>query len=333
MKRPLLILALLSLPVFIWLFWQYSHTPETLSSTLKSFDKAGEETRKDLLHIPSLPVTEDENSFILQDDNQTGISITYANQNEGNKLSSEEDKKDPLSLSFPKDQTKPIEIRLDKERTITIQDLKNQNGFSFQKITDDAVPKREEENGNRDIWYQKLFKKTDQEEIRPTYLTSSDQRKTLLYTFQKDHATNEKKLKSWTLYQKGNGIEEEAYQFTNAKIKINDDGNAEVFYFGEKDIQNQKTQADVEPSLLERAQRVISQDMGDDILNGNKTPDFLIPKPFFYDKNGDIHETDWKYDEATKILSLQISTKDDLYPIALDPTLAFTVPVQSNTGV
>ena len=137
MKRPLLILALLSLPVFIWLFWQYSETPETISSTLKSFDKAGEETKKDLSRVPSLPVTEDENSFTMQDDDQTGLSITYANQTEENQLTSEEDKKDLLSLSFPKDQTKPIEIRLDKERTITIQDLKNQNGFSFQKITDE----------------------------------------------------------------------------------------------------------------------------------------------------------------------------------------------------
>ena len=332
MKRFFLILALLSLPIFIWLFWQYSHTPETLSSTLKSFDKAGEETKKDLSHIPSLPVTEDENSFTMQDDDQTGLSITYANQTEENQLTSEEDKKDLLSLSFPKDQTKPIEIKLDQERIITMEDLKNQSGFSFKTVSDDPVSKREGENGNEDIWYRKLFKKTNQEEIQPTYLTATNQRKTLLYTFQKDHATNEKKLKSWTLYEKGNGIEEEAYRFTNAKIKINDDGDAEVFYFGDKDIQNQQAKADVEPSLLERAQKVISQDMGEDILNSNKNPDFLIPKPFFYDKNGDIHETDWKYDEETNTLSLQISTKDDLYPIALDPTLAFTAPGQSNTG-
>jgi hypothetical protein len=113
----------------------------------------------------------------------------------------------------------------------------------------------------------------NEQTTRPaTYLTATNQRKTLIHTFQKDYATNEKKLKSWTLYEKGNGIEEEAYQFTNAKIKINDDGNAEVFYFGEKDIQNQQAQADVEPSLLERAQRVISEDMGEDILNSNQKP-------------------------------------------------------------
>ena len=159
MKRFLLILALLSLPIFIWLFWQYSHTPETLSSTLESFDKAGEETKKDLSHIPSLPVTEDENSFILQDDNQTGISITYADRTEENQLTSEEDKKDSLSLSFPKDHAKPIEIRLDKERIITIQDVKNQQGFTFKTVSDDPVSKREGESGNEDIWYRKLFKK------------------------------------------------------------------------------------------------------------------------------------------------------------------------------
>jgi formylmethanofuran dehydrogenase subunit C len=342
MKRFLLILAFLSLPAFIWFFWQYSQTPETISSTLQSFAKAGEETKKDLSRIPSLPVTEEEDSFIMQDDTQIGISITYANQQENNQLSPEESDKDLLSLSFPKDATKPLEIKLDKERIITIQDLKNQQGFTFKKMTNDVVipaePALEQDRGAgiQDSWYQKLFKTLDPrvkpEDNNHTYLTSTNQRKTLIHTFQKDHATNEKKLKSWTLYTKGNGIEEEAYQFTNAKIKINDDGNAEVFYFGDKEIQNQQAKADVEPSLLERAQRVISEDMGADILNSNKNPDFLIPKPFFYDKNGDIHETDWKYDEANNTLSLQISVKDDLYPLALDPTLAFTAPAQSNTG-
>jgi hypothetical protein len=339
MKRFLLILAFLSLPAFIWFFWQYSQTPETISSTLQSFAKAGEETKKDLSRIPSLPVTEEEDSFTMQDDTQAGISLTYANQQEDNQLSPEESDKDLLSLSFPKDATKPLEIKLDTERIITIQDLKNQQGFTQKLLTQDAVQNSEtQENNINAAWYQKLFKTLDSrlrgnDNTSPaSYLTSTNQRKTLIHTFQKDHATNEKKLKSWTLYTKGNGIEEEAYQFTNAKIKINDDGNAEVFYFGDKEIQNQQAQADVEPSLLERAQRVISEDMGEDILNSNKNPDFLIPKPFFYDKNGDIHETDWKYDEETKTLSLQISVKDDLYRSALDPTLAFTAPAQSNTG-
>ncbi len=282
MKRLLLILSLLSLPAFIWFFWQYLEKPETISSTLQSFAKAGEETKKDLSRIPSLPVTEEEDSFTMQDDTQTGISITYANQQENNQLSPEESDKDLLSLSFPKDVTKPLEIKLDKERIITIQDLKNQQGFTFKKMTNDVVIPAEA--GIQDSWYQKLFKTLDPrvkpEDNNHTYLTATNQRKTLIHTFQKDHATNEKKLKSWTLYTKGNGIEEEAYQFTNAKIKINDDGNAEVFYFGDKEIQNQQAQADVEPSLLERAQRVISEDMGADILNSNKNPDFLIPQTF-----------------------------------------------------
>jgi formylmethanofuran dehydrogenase subunit C len=323
MKKLLLILALLSLPAFIWFFWQFSHQTPTISDTLKPFQKAGEETKKDLFRIPSLPITEEPDAFIMQDDNQTGLSITYANQNENNKLA-EEENKDVLTLSFPKDNTKPIEIKLDAERTITIQDLKNQSGFVTKTLTQDQAQDTETP------WYKKLFK--TKESLPGTYLTATNQRKTLIYTLEKDHATNEKKLKSWTLYEKGNGLEEEAYQFTNAKIKINDDGNAEVFYFGDKDIQNQQAQADVEPSLLERAQRVISEDMGEDILNSNKNPDFLIPKPYFYDKHGDIHETDWKYNEETKTLSLQISTKDDLYPIALDPTLSFTAPGQSTTG-
>ena len=334
MKRLLLIPALLALPAFIWLFWHFSHQVPTLTDTLKTFDQAGQVTLQDLSTLPSLPVTEDQDAFTMQDDGKTGIDIRYANQKEENRLDSEKEGKDPLSLSFPKDPTKPIEVRLGKERTITMEDLKNQQGFSFKTVSADAVQSQDKEV-SRTAWYQDFFRTLDPRNrttLPASYLTATDQRKTLLYTFQKDQATDEKKLKSWTLYRKGNGLEEEAYRFTNAKIKIDDDGNAEVFYFGDQDIQNQQAQADVEPSLLERAQKTLSQDMGADILNSNKNPDFLIPKPFFYDKNGDVHETDWKYDEESKTLSLQISIKDDLYPIALDPTLSFTVPMQSNTG-
>jgi hypothetical protein len=71
MKKFLLILTLLSLPAFIWVFWQFSEREETLSSTLKPFNQAGEETKKDLSRIPSLPVTEEENAFLMQDDHQT----------------------------------------------------------------------------------------------------------------------------------------------------------------------------------------------------------------------------------------------------------------------
>ena len=91
MKRLLLIPALLALPAFIWLFWHFSHQVPTLTDTLKTFDQAGQATLQDLSTLPSLPVTEDQDAFTMQDDGKTGIDIRYANQKEENRLDSEKE--------------------------------------------------------------------------------------------------------------------------------------------------------------------------------------------------------------------------------------------------
>jgi hypothetical protein len=65
--------------------------------------KPGEETKKDLSRIPSLPVTEEENAFLMQDDHQTGLSISYAKEEGDNQLSSDRTTRKTLFPSlFPK---------------------------------------------------------------------------------------------------------------------------------------------------------------------------------------------------------------------------------------
>lgn len=129
-------------------------------------------------------------------------------------------------------------------------------------------------------------------------------------------------------------MEHEEYQIDNAKVKVNEEGVAEVFYYGQeqaqKDIQNEQVKAEVDSNLLARAQRTLEKEMGEDLLNGNNTPDFTIPKPYYIDREGNKHEAEWKWHEETKSLSVNFTPES--YPVALDPTLSFTAPGQSNTG-
>ena len=314
-RKFLLTLAFLSLPAFLWLFSR-SET-ETLTDILQPYDQAGEHTKQDLSQIASLPIHEEDGVFRMEDNGKQGIDISYANQEK------KEETPSVFSLVFPKESGKPLEIKLDEQRIITLEDLKNQD------LTPSLLSDSSEESLS--LW-QKLKDRFKQREEASSYLAYSNQRKTILYTLKKDQATDEKKLKSWTLYQKGNGIEQEAYRIEHAQVKINEDGHAELFYWGDQALKNQEAQAQVEPSLLERAQRTLEQEMGSDILNSNQTPDLIIPKPFFYDKDGERHEAEWTWDETTKTLSLELTFQDDLYPIALDPTLQFTAPSTSNTG-
>ncbi|MBP5993277.1 MAG: FG-GAP repeat protein, partial [Candidatus Moranbacteria bacterium] len=297
----------------------------------------------------------------MEDDGQQGIQIAYANQAsvtptgvEGSQDSSTAlgmtPAKPGLSLSFPKTLDQPLEIKLDEQRIITLTD-QNNHDLKPELLSDTSVTPSGVE-GSSSAWQRFLDKlgMTEKEDDKSTYLSYQNQRKTILYTLKKDQATNEKQLKSWTLYQSGNGIEHEAYRIDHAQVKINEEGQVELFYQGEQELKNQQAQTEVEPSLLERAQRTLEKEMGEDILNSNQAPDLIIPKPFFYDKDGEKHEAEWRIESVTPtgaegsqdsstllgmtsvILSLELTFKDDLYPIALDPTLQFTAPAQSNTG-
>ena len=316
-KAFLLSIALLAIPLFTYLFW--SSSPQTLS-LLDSYREIGSSVKQDFQSIPTLPLSEEKDSFTLTDNTSDGIDIQFANEDKT--LQTNQSK---LNLSFPKDYSKPIEVKLDDKRTIEITDLGGDKAYQTSTLGSDQV--NQEQNPS---FFQKLFPK--KEKLPQTYLryTSSDGRKSLLYAYQKEQSTGEKKLKHWTLYENGTGVEQESYQFKNAKVKVNQEGVAEVFYYTEQDLKSDQAAAGIDSNLMERAQRTLAKEMGDDLLNGNHTPDFTIPKPYFLDKGGEKHETEWKWNEETSTLSLSFSPES--YPVALDPTLAFTAPGQSNTG-
>jgi hypothetical protein len=160
---------------------------------------------------------------------------------------------------------------------------------------------------------------------------SSDKRKTIVYDYQKDQATGERKLKNWIIYAKGNGNENEGYAIQNAKVTIDDRGNANLFFDDGSEAKNQQALAQVDQSIIARAQAVIEKDTGEDILNPNKTPDLTIPHPYFVDKDGNLVDLKWTLDSSSNTISVQLSADKSQYPLALDPTLQFTAPGTSNS--
>ena len=232
---------MLLLPVFAYLIWTGISSPATLATLTDSYQGAGTQVKQDFQTLPVLPLTETDQAYTIADTTSDGIDITFANQTDNNQQTTE----NKLELSFPKDYSKPLEVKLDDTRTVTITDLSGKSDYTATTLSQDTGDQpfgseasksgEDQEEG----FFQRLlslggFASQSESETPQNYLqyTSQDERKSLLYAYQKDQASGEKKLKHWTLYQKGDGIEQESYQFTNAKLRITPEGVAEVFYYG-----------------------------------------------------------------------------------------------------
>jgi hypothetical protein len=353
LKKSLLLLSLATLPIFTVVFFRALTTEPTLATLTETADKAGAAMLEDLRSLPAKEIKEEEESYIIEEDGKDGIDISFGEQVAGNREQDAEEKP-KTTLSLPKDYGKPIEIDLGEGRVIGITDLNGNEDYSSAILSDSegsssSVIAREsstaaiQEKSIAKDWIATLFRqngtaRNDKPSLGGStskYLayTSPDERKTLLYAYQKDQSTGEKLLKSWTLYNYGLGKETESYKIENAKIKIDDDGNADVFFFGQSDVQSEQAKADVDPNLMDRAQKFLQQEMGQDIMNDtDRTPDFTIPRPTYFTKDGTEKEADWIWDETTKTLSVALIENPDAYPIALDPTLVFTAPGSTSGG-
>src|SRR3990167_2051602 len=354
-------LAFLFLPLFIVLWIVFGRGEPTFLTALTPFQKKGHQAQEDLSALPAQAFTEDKENFHLGDTAPTGMDIRFAGEEKPTPTEEEQKAADAkaFALTFPKDYSKPLEVKLDEKRSVMVTDLGGSSTYTGTLLTDaptdtpsSVIPARldsarlAQAGIQGENWFQKILKSLDprvkpEDDKKKQYLTytDQDQRKLISYVYQKDQATGEKKLKQWVLYREGSGQEQESYSFQNAKLKKNEDGSINGYFFGEQDLQNQAAKDSVEPSLLERAQRVLSQEMGEDILNSDKTPDFTIPRPYIIDNQGNRTDFDWKVTgDGTTIsvlidLSSLISHPSSLYPIALDPTLSFTAPGNAEGGM
>jgi hypothetical protein len=342
MKKFFLASFFLSILVCTWVFWHAS-TP-TLETDLSKYQKAGDEVKQSLSSLPALPITEDDRHYTIEDTRKDGIQITYANQTDTALAATPDQEKPSLTLRFPKQYASdPIEVQIAEGKSILIQDKNAKGDYAVESLSLGSPTSKLEINErqpskNPISWLQSLLRgsasQSDQKE--KSYLSYTDQSKriTTYYAYGHDQATGEKQLKNWQVYDhpaivKG---EQVAYSFTNAKLKKNENGTISVYYYGDQELQNDKSAAEVDPSLMARAQRTLAKDMGDSIDNGTATPSFVIPKPYYINSSGDRIDLDWRLSMDGKDISIDFTPEAGEYPIALDPTLSFTAPGMSNTG-
>jgi len=299
----------------------------TLNADLAKISAVGEKVKEDFQTMPSVALAQTDQGWEVKDDlkdegikiennseNGDGLQIEYPN----GKPEDSEPPKEEITLAFPKDYSKPIEVKLDEQRSIFITDNSKEK-FSNQILVNEIENSQDSKDailGNP---------KMASLEEEPKYLKYSSGRKSIYYSYQKDQALGERKLKNWIVYEKGSGTETESYTFQNARLELDQQGQVKVFFSNGQEKKNQQAMAEVEPSLIERARQVILKDTGQDITAQNQTPDFIIPQAYFLDKNGNQKTIDWKI-ENENTLKLEISTDPNNYPLALDPSLQFTAP-------
>ncbi len=284
----------------------------TISDYTESLGVARGEVEDSLFRIPAMPLTEESERYTFQD-TEGGMDIQYEGQ--------ENEKKNGIKVSLPKNYTEPIEVKLDEERVVTIQD-NTKESYRATLFSQDVMQKEESAQ------WKNLFNFGQNTESK-SFLQYQNNRKSLIYAYQKDAATGERKLKHWTIYNRGIGEEKESYSINGATIKKTESGEVAVYYQSEQDFKNEAVKAEVDQGLLERAQRTLEQEIG---VDRTRAPDILIPKPYYLTKNGERKDLEWTVNEDKREISLIFKESFDQYPIALDPTLQFTVGRGSNEG-
>lgn len=321
----------------------------------------GEFILKDFSSQPIVSLSQAKDNYQVKDTLKQGVTIQYANLTEEQKKEQGVMPKDELNIELPKNYQESINIKLDEQRVIFITD---KNGANFSdKLIVEKIPlfvnnelriKNQEEDQeikNEDLNSKEIgldkslnpevlngeklkLQENQTQEVKYLKYQDKEKRKSVYYAYQKETAA--RKLKHWTIYNhpdKKQKEEKETYQISNAKLKLNDKGEIEVFYFGTQEIQNEEVKAEVEPSLMERAQRTLQKELGEDIMNSNNhTPNFIIPAPYYINKDQKRADLKWELNQEKNEISISFKPSENEYPLALDPTLQFTAPGQDNSG-
>ena len=310
--KSILLLSFIAVLILgsIYFIYLLAKLPTSLDKDLTKLGKAGEKVKEDYFQTETLNITQTQNNYQIKDFMVNGPIVKLAGQDEG--VTNKE-----MQIEFPKDYKEPINIKLDRERTITITD-KNNSNYKNKTLVKES---------------QTILDEINNKNPEDRYLKYESSRKSIYYAYQRNE--QERELKNWIIYNKkdNNQEEQEEYQINNAKIKLNEQGEIEVFYFTAQDIENQETIQNVDSSLLERAQRTLMKESGEDILNNNKTPDFIIPKPYYINNQEEKINLNWEIDQETNTIKLNFNPKEEEYPVAVDPTFQFVVPGLSNSSI
>ena len=186
--KTLALTGLVLMPVFAYLIWNLSGSPQTLTTLADSYQQAGIGVKQDFQSLPTLPITQTDDTYQIEDTLSDGISIQYANETENNQQTTE----NKLNLSFPKDYSKPVSIKLDDQRVIQMTDLGGRDDYTVDTLTEENTSLGREtsklDEAKPKLWQRilQLGRETSKQKEAQNYLryTSKDQRKSLLYAYQ-----------------------------------------------------------------------------------------------------------------------------------------------------
>ncbi|MEI7890711.1 MAG: FG-GAP-like repeat-containing protein [bacterium] len=294
------------------------NTIPTFATETSKAKAAGAEVQNDIQALPTANLTDQGENYEITDSKANGPTIQVKKEGEEKITESPEDN---FVVDFPKEYSKKIEIKLDEQRSFSMTDS-NGDGFNLNLFSTKQDIKIENPINQSDPLLQKENPKMQD------ILQYQDQqkRKSIYYAYQRDTKNQQRKVKNWIVYSNGNGTEKEQYSFENVKLKKNSNGDIEGFYFGQQDVKNEEVKAQVDSNLFERAKIALQKDEGADIENGNKTPDFIIPRPYFVDAQKNKTNLDWELDSENSKISINFSVQKSQYPLALDPTISFVAP-------
>ena len=173
--------------VFLLIFGTYKYITRplpTLNSDLAKAKSAGEKVLSDFQSMPSIAIAQTKDNYQVKDDlKDEGIHIQN-NTQDGMEIQAntkpEDQPKLELNINFPKDYAKPIEVKLDDQRTITIQDNSKEK-FSNQILTNEVSQGEALGNPKASPW-------DNPGKPNPQYLKYQSGRKSIYYSYQKDLA-------------------------------------------------------------------------------------------------------------------------------------------------
>ncbi len=304
--------------------------PLNLDAELAKAGGLGQEIKKSLTQYPSQTLTGTTSTYQYSERTATEPTVITASSSPEDKQQAEETR----DIKFPTNYMQPVELKLDDRRIIKFTD-KNNLYYETRLIYEPGENKAPNEvlRPPFDRGASGTAEREEKTDL-PKYVRykSDDGRKTIYYTYQKRLETSLRQIKSWVYYEEGTGQEREEYSFENVQLRLNKNGEVEGYYRGEQELKNEEAKSQVGNDLFERARLTLQKEAGEDIENGNHTPDFIIPKPYFLDKDSKRTNLDWKVSEDKKSISVEFTAAKERYPLALDPTVQFTAPGQSTEG-
>jgi uncharacterized protein (TIGR02145 family) len=282
-------ISLLFLGVIFGIFWSLKKTLQTSSENL------------------SLPKIEQTTNLAIGGGSNTSENYQLLDKGEqGTEISLPT--KTAFKMTLPKTLGEPVIVSLSDNRNIEILQT---DGENFQALPAEKILKTPENA--------KLLNLIQETKTLSAYQTS-DGEQTIFYAIP-SHPNNPNipnnpnspatqwLFKNWTIYNAppaSRGAEAQpplgglassseitqTFKLKNATINLDSAGNANVFY-GDAQAKNQEA-------------------------------DFIIPRPYLLDKDGNKTDLNWKFEKETSLLSVSFSMPKTSFPLALDPSILKT---------